>query len=415
MPLTDKGFDTNIEPKDYFNNGTRLEDTMENNVETLYVLMDKQLCKIDVPEQYRSIEMFIDSDDTCVSFIQYILHDDEFIEPESGSAIYKFAKTRARHSVITFLMGLVFAEFAGITQEISNCVGQLSGQTNAKSNTYLKAWMITSLYHDKGYYSKYLGNYQLDYTKVFRHYLLTDHYDAKELYCLNDFAINHSCFFAHSYDQITCYDQYARGYHSRKKGSIERLDHGILGGILVFNDLVRKALKAKKNDIDFLLAKACCISIAQHNIFKSSSSAKDKEYPNELSYLYHDSPFRIQEDTPLLLFLCLVDTLECVKKFSKEENDKSSLQTRTVLSSIALTINKDEICINLSELRKRIEDKKNPAFSETYTNYRDGIKGLHTWTAFKATPLNEDSDIILLTLPKEPALYGKELALVSGV
>lgn len=389
---------------------------MEKSTETLYALMDKQLRNLDVPEEYRSLEKFIENDDTCVSFIQYILHDEEFTEPEPGSDIYKFAKARARHSVITFLMGLVLADFAGITQEISECVAKVTRQVNiGKSTSYLKAWMITSLYHDKGYYSKYLSNDKLDYQKTFKHYLLTDYYNDQKLFCLNDFAKIHSYFFAHSYEQIACYDQYARGYHSRKEDSFERLDHGILGGILVFNDLVRKALKTPKNDMDFLLAKACCVTIAQHNIFKSSSADKDKEYPIDLSYLYHDSPFRINIDTPLLLFLCLVDTLECVKKFSKEENEKSSLQTKTVLSSIALTINEDKICINLSELRRRINDKKNPTFSETYANYRKGVAGLHAWTAFNSVPLDDDSDTIIITLPKSSSLYDKQLALVGRV
>lgn len=381
---------------------------MEKNTETLYALMEKQLRSLDVPEEYRSLEKFIENDDTCVAFIQYVLHDNEFTESEPGSDLYKFAKARARHSVITFLMGLVLANFAGITQHISEYVAELTKYAyTKKDNNYLKAWMITSLYHDKGYYSKYLSNDKLDYKKTFTHYLLTDYYDNQKLFCLNDFSKFHSSFFAHSYEQIASYDQYARGYHAREKDNFERLDHGILGGILVFNDLVRKALKTKKYDMDFLLAKACCITIAQHNIFKSNSATLDKAYPLNLSYLHYDSPFRINIDTPLLLFLCLVDTLECVKKFSKEENEKSSLQTKTVLSSIALTINEDKICINLSELRRRINEKKNPTFSETYTNYRKGVAGLHTWTTFNSVPLDDDSDTIIITLPKSSSLYDK--------
>lgn len=387
---------------------------MDKNAETLYTLMDNQLRRLDIPEEYLSLDKFIESDDTCVAFIQYILNDDEFTEPEHGSDLYKFAKARARHSVITFLMGLVLADFAGITQNISEYIAELTKHVYAKKdNNYLKAWMITSLYHDKGYYSKYLSNDKLDYKKTFTHYLLTDYYSNQKLFCLNDFAKFRSSFFAHSYEQITSYDQYARQYHTRKKDSFERLDHGILGGILVFNDLVRKALKTQKYDTDLLLAKACCVTIAQHNIFKSSSADKDKEYPTDLAYLYHDSPFRINIDTPLLLFLCLVDTLECVKKFSKEENEKSSLQTKTVLSSIALTVNADKIYINLSKLRKRINDKKNPTFSKTYAGYRKSVAGLHTWTAFNSVPLDDDSDTIIITLPKSSSLYDKQLALVG--
>lgn len=42
---------------------------MEKNTETLYTLMDKQLRNLDVPEEFRSLETFIENDDTCVSFI----------------------------------------------------------------------------------------------------------------------------------------------------------------------------------------------------------------------------------------------------------------------------------------------------------------------------------------------------------
>ena len=389
---------------------------MEKNTETLYALMEKQLRSLDVPDEYRSLEKFIENDDTCVAFIQYVLHDDEFTEPEPGSDIYKFAKARARHSVITFLMGLVLTDFAGITQDISESVAELSKQRNVKkNNSYLKAWMITSLYHDKGYYSKHLCNDKLDYQETFKHYLLTDYYSNQSLLCLNNFAKVHRSFSAHSYEQITYYDQYARRYHAKKIDNVERLDHGILGGILVFNDLVRKAIQTQKYDMDFLLAKACCLTIAQHNIYKSSSVTKDKEYPAELSYLYYESPFRIKKDTPLLLFLCLVDTLECVKKFSKEENEKSSLQAKTVLSSITLSVSKDEICINLSELHKRIDGKKNPTFSKTYEKYQNSVTRLHTWTALEAVSLNGNPDKIIITLPKDSSLYGKKLALVGGV
>ena len=103
------------------------------------------------------------------------------------------------------------------------------------------------------------------------------------------------------------------------------------------------------------------------------------------------------------------------KKVQQRGKREIFVTDKTVLSSIALTINEDKICINLSELRRRINDKKNPTFSETYTNYRKGVAGLHTWTAFNSVPLDDDSDTIIITLPKSSSLYDKQLALVGRV
>ena len=107
---------------------------MDKNAETLYTLMDNQLRRLDIPEEYLSLDKFIESDETCVAFIQYILNDDEFTEPEHGSDLYKFAKARARHSVITFLMGLVLADFAGITQSISEYIAELTKHVYTKKD-----------------------------------------------------------------------------------------------------------------------------------------------------------------------------------------------------------------------------------------------------------------------------------------
>ncbi len=386
---------------------------MELKTKSLYDLMDAELRKLGVSPNYQSLDKFIGSDNTCAAFIRAILNDDDYEIPDQNSDIYEFAKTRAQHSVITFLMGLIFSKFAGISADIMDTIGFLSNEENITLN-FLRPWMITSLYHDKGYYSKYLQNGKLDYRKTFKHYLFTDIYSEPELMFFDGFYELHRDVFAHTYDQILCYDQYARKYHARKKHAEEQLDHGILGGVIVFNDLVRNALKVQKTNSELKLAKACCLTIAQHNIFKSNSKETDNAYPAELSYLYHDSPFRIRKRNPLLLFLCLVDTLECVKRFSKGENEKNSLQTKTVLSSIYLTVNEDTIVIDYAKLHQKVDEKKNPDFSETYIKYRDGVLSLNKWTEFKTVEDKNNSDTITITLATPASLYQKVPALVGS-
>lgn len=386
---------------------------MEIKAKSLYELMDEELRKLEISSEFNSIDKFISDDNTCAAFIRAILNDDDYTIPDQNSDIYEFAKTRAQHSVITFLMGLVLAEFTGISLDIMETISLMADE---KRNplSFLRPWMITSLYHDKGYYSKHLKNGQLDYRKTFKHYLFTDSYREPELKCFRGFSELHRGLFAHTYDQILSYDQYARNYHAQKKHSEERLDHGILGGVAVFNDLVRKALKVQIKDVELKLAKACCLTIAQHNIFKSNSAERDKAYPAELSYLYHDSSFRIRKHTPLLLFLCLVDTLECVKRFSKGENEKNSLQTRTVLSSVYLTANEDTIIIDYSRLHQKVDEKKNHEFSETYSRYHDGVISLHEWTEFNAVEDKNNPDKITITLAVSALPHKKEAALLGS-
>ena len=114
----------------------------------------------------------------------------------------------------------------------------------------------------------------------------------------------------------------------------------------------------------------------------------------------------------LLLFLCLVDTLECVKRFSKGENEKTSLQTKTVLSSINISATQETITIDYSQLHKRIVEKNNPDFTDSYRRYHEGILNLHDWTAFYATAHYNKPDEVTITLENQNPLdvKHKELA-----
>lgn len=386
-------------------------------MKSLLDLMDDELHRLPLPLKYTSVSEFINDDESSATFIRDLLKDDDFQTPDKASDIYDFAKTRARHSAITFLMGLVFRRFAGIFPLIPQTATLPTHSDKKTSDQALRMWLITSLYHDKAYYSEYIKSGSLDYRKTFKYFLLTDDYSDERLECILNYRHNCPRAFAHTYANILSYDQYARNYHAREKDSIEKVDHGILGGVIVFNDLVRKSFKSPKSTEELPAIKACCLTIAQHNIFKSDSAQRDKLYPSDLSYLYHDTDFRIERTTPLLLFLCLVDTLECVKRFSKGENDKTSLQTMTVLSSINISVTQDTIIIDYAKLRKRIKEKNNPAFTSNYERYYDGIRNLHEWTAFYATARNDKPDEITITFikPKQQSAVHKDLAFSGGV
>lgn len=121
---------------------------------SLYDLMNSKLNKLECDEEFNDLHKFITNDKSCIKFIRALT--DGFGVDETDVEIFKSAQARARHSVVTFLMGLVFSNFAGIYDSISSIVNE---------DNNLELWLLTSLNHDQGYYSKYLKNEKLDYKK----------------------------------------------------------------------------------------------------------------------------------------------------------------------------------------------------------------------------------------------------------
>lgn len=390
---------------------------MLNEKSSLWDLMDQELKRLKYGNSSWSAESVLKDDKSSAKFIREILQDDDFHDVDKDSEIYTLAEARARHSAITFLMGLVFRKFGGIFSMLSDAAPVEAEDKKSHEDLGFQLWLITSLYHDKGYFSTRLQDENLAYEKLVKEYfLLTDQYQKEKLTCLNQFSEKYGHFFAHTYEQVLCYDRYARDYHTRnamedeqkakksksgsgKKEVHERIDHGILGGFLVFHDLAKKAEKGNASAANFNLIKAASMTIAQHNIFKSIDPEGDANYEKYgLGYLKHDGGFFVTEETPLLLLLCLVDTLECVKKFSKGENEDNSLVTKTVLRSIMLSVETDRLEIDFSTLHKKVEEKKNKDFSKKYTKYRKAVMDFGTWTAFEARETTGNLDQITITL-----------------
>ena len=167
-----------------------------------------------------------------------------------------------------------------------------------------------------------------------------------------------------------------------------------MGGVITFYNSIRKIKKSGCNENEILIAEASSLTIAQHNIFKSSSKECDRKYPEGLlKKLGHDSSFRINRKTPLLLLLSLVDTIECVKKFGKkdqEDNGNKSFEALTVLKSIFVFSDKEKIEIDLSEFAKKM--KKKGIDKEEYWK---SISTLSNWTELKVTEKDDVFTIVL--------------------
>lgn len=357
---------------------SKVVDTTKQNVSnSLMTQIETAFKRFNIPTKFASVKEIIDSDESSARFIREVLHDEDYNTFDSNSSMYRFSKSRAQHSVLTFLVGLVFMEFCGFNHEISQKV--LNSDANEDA---IQLWMLTALYHDWGYYSEDLKKGNLDYSSITKYDLLSDNYENAEwLNPIRDFSIRYPHVLAYNYEEIKAYDRYARFFHKGRPKDTEQVDHGILAGVKIFDRLAREISKNQEagQDNRLLNAKIACLTIAQHNIFKSSSSKSDSQYGDQIKKLHSTSDFRISMDTPLLLLLCLVDTFECIKRFGQADNERTYLQKTTILNSIAITIFSDSIAIDYTQLADRIQ-AKDTELQSCFAWYISCLCGIGSWT-----------------------------------
>ena len=370
-------------------------------METLFSLLNEkyaQVCRAFFPKMsFVPFETLIHDGNECAEFIRAVLRDDDINQVDEQSTYYDFSKDRSTHAVLTYLVGLLFFDFKNLQSEIAD---MFYPNNTVNDQDIYRLWMLTSLYHDWGYTSKNIDKPNYVYKQKFD--LLTDSYIGDSLSSLINYSNHYSKAFAHSYKQIMAYDRYIRKYRLEKNKQtrnitstkpIEMIDHGILGGVTIFNRLIHNSIKAgTKSEKEFLLAKTSCITIAQHNIYKSDSTDRDKKYKkysggDELAYLYCNNGFSVGLGTPLLLLMSLVDTIECIKRFGKSSLASNYLQTETVLNRIEMQVTNDAFILDYSRLLKYIRKEKEPIVEEAYNDYiNSSILGLVTWTDIRVLP-----------------------------
>ena len=349
---------------------------------TLYDLINNEL-KNSSSIKYNSLDEFITDDKRSAEFIMSLSEGIKFKAPDAKSDLYNVAQARARHSAIIYLFGSVI---------INNIDGLKELTLN--DEYFDSIWLLASLNHDIGYTLKDLLKGDTDYRLKYKNYLLRDKYEEKELQTLNGFFGKYSRYFAYTYEEIEAYDLYAREFHSRRP-DYEKVDHGILGGVYLFDKKIRYCIKEKKPEYDYIITKAAAITIAQHNIFKSPNAENDNKYPRSLAKLYSTSRFKINKDTLILLILSLIDTVDCIKRFSKNNNSGISFRSITVLKGIELTFYTDSIIISFVGLNKRIleNEKKNEANGKElrliFDTHMTAIESLGSWTTYRVEKMSE--------------------------
>ncbi len=355
-----------------------------NERESLLVLMDKALkSKTEIFKDW-SLEEIIVDEKKCASVLRNVLNDESFQIPNGER--YKIVQGRAEHSIINYALGLVFCEFADLFECIDRVMEKHITEGMKTAN---EVWFYVALNHDVGYFHKSISDQNLDYEKKHKYYLFKDKYEDTKYDCLNGMSYKVPELYAFTYSEILEYDKKDRERRQKDASNCEKINHGIYGGVYYFDRMLCKFEKEKNVESKRVkMVKTVAITIAQHNIYKSNSTKDNQFYPSKLWY---GSDFVIGKEYPLLLFLALIDTVECVKKLGRTNNRQSFFQAKTVLKSISVKVDRYSIEIDYSELKARLDKKENDLLSQNYKNYINSVKGLPSWTCLKVDDIeNED-------------------------
>ncbi len=227
----------------------------------------------------------------------------------------KDIKERATHVVSTFLLGILIAETLGIDTQ----------QRNYENMNFLYYWFLAALYHDVGYiYEKNSNSYDL---KKIEEKGLQEILDICDI---NPDNMSNSIFLTYTSRDIEEYSkQRARG----RENSEGKVDHGIVGGLMLYDKLVKQFYIARRkrlegyNKDDFYIwshgkklhlskshfkeyAKVSDAIIA-HNIFKDTLI---KCYENDETKKEELSQKVIHINNELCFVLAISDTIEPLKK-----------------------------------------------------------------------------------------------------
>ncbi len=231
----------------------------------------------------------------------------------------QYIRSRATHIISTFLIGVKLFESFGIDVEARD-------GSNMNMKYY---WFLTCLYHDIGY--AFEKNSPCEQLRM----LQSDGLDAIQE--IADIKYLHKREFkTFSRKEI---DLYLRGRAQCIQGRKGRIDHGIMGGLLLYDKLRRQfELSWKKrtsitdcrqnfyiedecNDRTLHLSNYHYASYAKaadaimvHNVWASTFNNYIDQYDTQNQLKKHTDKDRITKENPLCFILAIADTLEPIKR-----------------------------------------------------------------------------------------------------
>ncbi len=333
---------------------------------------------------YNNVKGFVNKEDKTAGYIKELFKsvglESKII---SKNYIKNSLSNKITHTLFTFFLGLLVCKFDDLETKIEK---EYEKYFKEKDNIFLKVWTITSIFHDYGYAyitknkDKLQGIEELSKIKVDNN-IFEYEYENEEIRYSRNLLEAYFSEFAKKKKKAT-----------DEKDKEEYLEHGTIGGYVLFDEMIKN--KMKFNDVDDnYLYQNICYRIMEHNIWKITDDNKffdefDKEKVQEV---YKNNFKIIYDNEPLLFLLSLCDTIEHVKKLHTKNKKGKTANTRvtTFAKKIGFEVTSDSISINYIDVKKEVETgikkrkaeqkEDDPEPENEFEKWKSGIIGLNGW------------------------------------
>ena len=269
--------------------------------------------------------------------------------------------SRSEHTYIVFLLGyLVYTKLG----DVKNKYFKNTHYENPEKQFQL-IWFLTSIVHDIFF--------DIERKKEYKEFkdLNGDLNSVKKEFYIDNCLVSNSQYCDKLDKKFETFLGILGNYYKYRYCHDDRIDHGIVAGLVIFDLLVKHRIKKSstscqywKEELDKLYFEAG-LSIASHNIWSSDSKLKDKNYKDYgLGILVNSSkksifPIKFSE-MPFLFLLGLVDTIEPTKTFRNRSIFEilNSLDINITKNYLKLRNSKDSK-LNFSELTKKVNGLEN--------------------------------------------------------
>ena len=308
------------------------------------------------------------------------------------------------HTVSLYLMGMAFIKSnltiqRKIEQHLLDFLTQqeydewYKQDKNNVSYNYLYTWYLTALYHDV---ASCIEQAKIPENPIERQKSLE--------YYLGELDITYSPYGNFPYRRDNIPQRFSENliknyfYYRANSGSCE---HGILAGYLFFDRFVKNFLKNWD-------PKDCCPKVSNgltwdtgqishaayvadaiicHNLWMSNNTELYRAYGlSPLLYNEHNENKLSIKNYPLQFMLCLLDTIEPIKRFAKDPYE-GDMEPKDVLSHVYLEFGDSGMTVRWD---KKLEENK-----QLFHKWCDAIKGLKSWMDVQCEKMNMDMGIAI--------------------
>lgn len=286
---------------------------------------------------------------------------------ELRKCLDKITEFRAQHTVSAFLLGLTLKRRLQLDTRDWK---RLPEERKSGKGSFRLFWSWTCLFHDIGY--SYEEPYTEDKRRAYSKLKTVDNFISYEgiKYNLLDYSKNK--------DLISHYYEY--------RVSQNKLDHGIVGALLLFNALMVLAENSKYSKVyseikeytDFYTR--ICDAIAKHNMWRATEETIDDYEKYGLYRLIPSSTMQHKiyySDNTLEFLLALVDTIDPLKVFYRDNRSKTPINISQILNEVRFRFFRNQ--------KSFVESFDHPLFKSKIKQYVDPRDSLDGWLGVQIT------------------------------